>query len=342
MNEFFKKPVVKILMLKGEKGDKGDTGTGLSAGGKTGQYLLKKSDADYDYVWSAITTVSWDNVSEKPDAYPTTWEKVTGKQDATTSASGLMSADDKSKLDDLQVGGRNLLLNSGVEITNNEYEISHYYVSPSEGEVLSDGNGYLVPGKTYTVTICATPGENVKYLGLYVSSGTSNISLLNFNGNGKQILKDTFKCRYTHENEPSEPYQSVVRLLRFPNESGVTYGNTTIYWIKIESGTMSTDWTPAPEDVDSKIDALNSATKSFTLSASSWSSGSYTISDSLITATSNQEIIPSQNITADQMKALQKANIIDSGQSAGSLTLKALGTVPSIDIPIRIIFRGTI
>ena len=79
MNEFFKKPVVKILMLKGEKGDKGETGTGTPTGGKTGQYLQKKTDADYDYVWSAITTVSWDSVSGKPDAYPTTWDDVSGK-----------------------------------------------------------------------------------------------------------------------------------------------------------------------------------------------------------------------------------------------------------------------
>lgn len=85
-----------------------------------------------------------------------------------------------------------------------------------------------------------------------------------------------------------------------------------------------------------------STVKSFTLSASSWSSGTYTISDSLITASSNQEILPATTITAAQYNALSKAQIIDGGQSAGKLTLKALGTVPTIDIPIRVIFRGTI
>lgn len=85
-----------------------------------------------------------------------------------------------------------------------------------------------------------------------------------------------------------------------------------------------------------------STVKSFTLSASSWSSRAYTISDSLITASSNQEILPATNITAAQYNALSKAQIIDGGQSEGSMTLKALGTVPTIDIPIRVIFRGTI
>lgn len=85
-----------------------------------------------------------------------------------------------------------------------------------------------------------------------------------------------------------------------------------------------------------------STIKSFTLSSSSWSSGTYTISDSLITASSNQEVLPATTITAAQYNALSKAQIIDGGQSAGKLTIKAMGTVPTIDIPIRVIFRGTI
>lgn len=86
--------------------------------------------------------------------------------------------------------------------------------------------------------------------------------------------------------------------------------------------------------------AITSTTKNYTLSASSWSDGSYTISDNLITATSNQEVMPAVGITLDQLKALQTAMLVDGGQSAGSLTLKAMGTAPTINIPIRIIFRG--
>lgn len=200
MNEFFKKPVVKILMLKGEKGDKGETGTGTPTGGKTGQYLQKKTDADYDYQWSAITTVNWENVTGKPSAYPTTWDNVSGKPSTYPSTWG--------------------------EVT------------------------------------------------------------------GKPA----------------------------------TYPST---WNTV-SGKPST-FAPTP-----------SVTKSITLTAASWSSGSYTISDSLITASSNQEVLPAIGITADQLKALQKAMLVDGGQVVGSLTLTALGTVPTIDIPIRVIFRGTI
>lgn len=77
-----------------------------------------------------------------------------------------------------------------------------------------------------------------------------------------------------------------------------------------------------------------------TLAASGWSGGSYTLAVEGVTATSNQEILPAVDITRDQLDALQKANIQDAGQAAGSLVLKAFGTVPTDDLPIRIIVRG--
>lgn len=85
---------------------------------------------------------------------------------------------------------------------------------------------------------------------------------------------------------------------------------------------------------------IKTTAKNITLTAASWSSGSYTIRDSLITATSNQEIIPAPSISADQYKALVKASIVATGQTAGAITIKAFGTTPTIDIPITVIFRG--
>jgi len=38
-------------IMIGLKGDKGDTGIGLPTGGTTGQQLMKKSNADYDFEW---------------------------------------------------------------------------------------------------------------------------------------------------------------------------------------------------------------------------------------------------------------------------------------------------
>jgi len=43
---------------KGNKGDKGDTGVGMPAGGTTGQFVVKKSDTDYDFDWKSLGTAS--------------------------------------------------------------------------------------------------------------------------------------------------------------------------------------------------------------------------------------------------------------------------------------------
>lgn len=77
-----------------------------------------------------------------------------------------------------------------------------------------------------------------------------------------------------------------------------------------------------------------------TLAANGWSNGAYILTVSGVTTTSNQEILPAVDITAEQLEALQAANIQDGGQAAGNITLKAFGDVPTIDIPIRVIKRG--
>ena len=93
MSEFFRKPIVKTLMLKGQEGQsikgikktstdglvdtytitltdgttftftvtngaKGDKGESIPSGGIAGQFLKKKSSDDYDYVWSTLETIT--------------------------------------------------------------------------------------------------------------------------------------------------------------------------------------------------------------------------------------------------------------------------------------------
>lgn len=86
------------------------------------------------------------------------------------------------------------------------------------------------------------------------------------------------------------------------------------------------------------------STVTATLLASGWTGSEapfvYTLDIAGVTATSYQELLPAVNITAEQLKALQAANITDGGQAAGSMTLKAYGKVPTADIPIRVIKEG--
>lgn len=90
--------------------------------------------------------------------------------------------------------------------------------------------------------------------------------------------------------------------------------------------------------------AAKSTLISATLTAANWAGASapYTqaVSVTGVTTTSNQEFLPAADITAEQLSALQAANIVDAGQTAGSVTLKAFGTKPSVDISLRVILRG--
>lgn len=81
-----------------------------------------------------------------------------------------------------------------------------------------------------------------------------------------------------------------------------------------------------------------------TLSASGWSGTSapytYTMSVSGVTGKSKQTLCPALGITAAQLEQLQAANIQDDGQGTSTITLKAFGEKPTVDIPIRIIVEG--
>lgn len=110
--------------------------------------------------------------------------------------------------------------------------------------------------------------------------------------------------------------------------------------LQTEVNTINSNISSMQTSVNSLNSKMATTKKNITLTSSGWSNGTYTISDSLITASSYQEIIPSESITSDQMKALQRASLVQTAQAGGSITIKAFGTVPSIDIPIIVIFRG--
>ena len=86
--------------------------------------------------------------------------------------------------------------------------------------------------------------------------------------------------------------------------------------------------------------AAKSSLITATLLATNWADTSYTLAVAGVRIDSAVEILPGSAITEDQLEALQGANIQDGGQTAGSITLKAFGDVPTIDIPIRVIVRG--
>lgn len=90
--------------------------------------------------------------------------------------------------------------------------------------------------------------------------------------------------------------------------------------------------------VDTK--AGKSTLLTMTLKRSGWVNGCNDLFIEDLAADSNVEILPGLDITAVELEALQAANLQDGGQQLGRITLKAFGTVPGMDLPIRVIVRG--
>lgn len=93
--------------------------------------------------------------------------------------------------------------------------------------------------------------------------------------------------------------------------------------------------------VGNKVD--KSTIVEVTLLAANWAGTeapyTYTAAVAGVTTTSTQDWANGTSITAEQLAAWQAANIVDGGQGIGSVTFKAFGAKPEVDIPLRCILR---
>lgn len=157
----------------------------------------------------------------------------------------------------------------------------------------------------------------------------------------KDGAKITFKAPCNSESIESITINGVVYTL-------CLYDGCSISTHKLTCFTANTYVTVTLNTVDSKAYIVNGYEKTkvinATLGLGSWEGSSAPYTCELIidgvTDTSIQEILPALDITKEQLEALQLANIVDGGQSKGYITLKAFGTKPTINIPIRVLLRG--
>ena len=140
-------------------------------------------------------------------------------------------------IDNIDIGGRNLILLSDNPFTNNNYLTAIYNPSSS-----------LISGITYSLSICITPAKNVSSIRVYLSLGNSELCRLRVSGANKQILNATFVAGYYKGMTPEDnPDNAKICIYRFPNNDTVT-GDTTVHWIKLEKGNKAKDWSKAQEE----------------------------------------------------------------------------------------------
>lgn len=136
----------------------------------------------------------------------------------------------------LPVYGRNLLLGSGKEVSNPDYNIANYWLAEQIPE-----------GTQVTVTIWGELGEDFTSFALYNSGGAASAGnptprLVPVNG------KASITFNWNIHSSSSVVSNTHLAIFTYPF-GGAHTGTSTIHKIKLEYGDLSTEWTPAWEDI---------------------------------------------------------------------------------------------
>lgn len=151
-----------------------------------------------------------------------------------TGGDGTKSLMDDGKYRKLPVYGKNLLLGSGTEVSNSNYPTASYWLTES-----------IQKNAEVTCTIWGDLGEGLDHFMLF-NSGDRGDQLVRYTPedfvNGK--ASKTFKWR-TQTTDGDETSNTFLRVYAFPRSNTPS----TIHKIKLEYGDISTEWSPAWEDI---------------------------------------------------------------------------------------------
>lgn len=155
-----------------------------------------------------------------------------------TTGDGSKALMNDGKYRKLSVYGRNLLLGSGKEVSNSNYNIADYWLA----EKIPDGT-------QVTVTIWGELGENCTGFILYNSGSDFTIDgKTSSNTNATIILVDGEGHTTVNWDARNEVNNTFLRIHTLPI-GGSNNSVSTIHKIKLEYGDLSTEWTPAWEDI---------------------------------------------------------------------------------------------
>ena len=148
----------------------------------------------------------------------------------------LAEQDATNKVNGIQIGVRNLLLDSGGEVTNGSYNIKNYETSIP-----------LLPGKKYTVVIKGTTTGG-QTLGVW----------FNYGGHGGGMFPSNMndEVAFIHTTSPSVlNIKDYINFYNYPS-SGSAANPATIKWACLYEGHVKPplDWVQAPEDITDRLD----------------------------------------------------------------------------------------
>lgn len=145
-------------------------------------------------------------------------------------------------IDNLEVGGRNYILNSGSESSASAALLARYALSEP-----------MTAGEEYTLSMTITPMGELNAITVRTSDGDKTLATITLAGAVRQVAKGTFIAQYADGKSPdTEPDYADIMIYRQPASAGTT--STIIHQIKLERGNRATDWTAAPEDAEDVLE----------------------------------------------------------------------------------------
>ena len=170
---------------------------------------------------------------------------------------------------DIEIGGRNLLLNSdkeyvmGFGIPNTTWTDGYAYIGlPTtriNDEILPQNNAFLLhpeAGKTYTQTIwIETDADVIDLNAAQVSWFTGKYGHVLVAAKIIKLADNSYKLTSTHTVTKEDSDIRLFDIMFLFSALDISNSGTYLKFgkLKVEQGNVSTDWTPAIEDVQTAI-----------------------------------------------------------------------------------------
>ena len=197
--------------------------------------LANKADKDHNHD-EVYASKNHTHPEHAHRAHQHNWDDILRKPNNLATTQNIEDA-----INNIQIGGRNLLRNSGQKITNNNYNIAVYELTEKIEE-----------GEEVSITIKGKLGTGKTSFAVYNSGGLVDLGVLTKKENN--LHQGTFE--WISEKNQKIADGRTLYIWTFHSNIDV---ESTIEWIKLERGNKPTDWTPAPEDIEEQIKSLTTS-----------------------------------------------------------------------------------
>ena len=145
-------------------------------------------------------------------------------------------------LEGMSVGGRNYVLNSGSESTGTADLIARYSLAEAMEE-----------GETYSISLSISMLD-LSRITVRTSEGDKVLATIRLDDVDTQTVNASFTAEYASGKTPDDnPDYGDILIYRDPT-GDADPETTTVHWVKLEKGSMATDYTAAPEDGEASLE----------------------------------------------------------------------------------------